>query len=382
MHTEVVEILASLAIIMKVPTWKVALLAKGQQLLRGITALEAAQHGWHWVATTLPISSGPASFKLRCVSPVHLPPQELVCEACKQEDEEEWSSWGDESLAKGLIENSGEREPQEELEDMKRHDHSIQCVWMSNHRESRQEQIISGTRVRDCLDHHARWKRVHRDALCLFRETDGEQLLQEGDNCLVHKEKSKRGGLKVTVEKLDGTTARYDVDPTLTVHHLRIYEQMQDTVLLHKSAVADDGIMLVLLSTHVFVEALPTCERPLLRTWKEASVSVIISLAELCEWFGECDLEEECRSHRLLRMVQRWKRCIAFYNASLYWDRRRGGTGKRKDHKSPWESTATVKGIKLLTDYKNHGVELKQVCAENIGPETQGVGLCQPLGRS
>ena len=44
-----------------------------------------------------------------------------------------------------------------------------------------------------------------------------------------------------------------------------------------------------------------------------------------------------------------------------------GGTGKRKEHKNNWESTATVKGIKLLTDYKNHGAELKQVCAENIG---------------
>ena len=208
--------------------------------------------------------------------------------------------------------------------EMRKQDHNIQCVWMSNHRESRQEQIIGGIRVRDYLDHHARWKRVRRDALCLFRETDGDQLLHEGDNCLVHKEKSKRGGLKVTVEKLDGTIAMYDVDPTLTVHHLRICEQMQETVLLHKGAVADDGIMLVLLSTHVFVEAHPTSDRPHLRTWGETSVSIVISLAELCEWFGECDLEEECRSHRLLRMVQRWKRCIAFYHARLYWDRRRG----------------------------------------------------------
>ena len=229
---------------------------------------------------------------------------------------------------------------------------------------------------KDYLDHYARWKRIRRDALCLFREPDEGHLLREGDNCLVHKGKSKRGGLKVTIRKLDGTVAMYDVDPTLTVHHLRIYEHVQDTVLLHKGAVADDGIALVLLSTHVFVEAHPASDRSVLRTWKATSVSLVISLAELCEWFGECDLEEECRSHRLLRMVQRWKRCIAFYQAKLYWDRRRGGTGKRKDHKSPWESTATVKGTKLLTDYKNHGVVLKQVCAENIGPETQGVGLC------
>ena len=116
MHTEVIEILASLAIIMKVPTWKVALIAEGHQLLRGITVLEASQHGWHWIATTLPISSGPAQFKPRCVSAVHLPPQELLCEACKQDEEEEWSSWDDESLAKELLENSGERDPQEELE--------------------------------------------------------------------------------------------------------------------------------------------------------------------------------------------------------------------------------------------------------------------------
>ena len=93
----------------------------------------------------------------------------------------------------------------------------------------------------------------------------------------------------------------YDVDPTLTVHHLRSYEHMQDTVLLHKGAVADDGIMLVLLSTHVFVEAYHTSDIPLLRTLKEASVSVVISLAELCEWFGNVIFfEEECRSHRLL----------------------------------------------------------------------------------
>ena len=210
----------------------------------------------------------------------------------------------------------------------------------------------------------------------MFRESEGEHQLREGDNCLVHKGKSRRGGLKVTIEKLDGTVAMYVVDPTLTVHHLRIYEHVQDTVLLHKGAVADDGITLVLLSTHVFVEAYPTSDRPSLRTWKETSVSNVISLAELCEWFGECDLEEECRSHRLLRMVQRWKRCIAYYHARLYWDRKRGGAGKRRDHKSPWESTATVKGTKLLTDYKDHGVELKQVCAESIGPETKGVGLC------
>ena len=375
-HTEVIEILASLAIIMKVPTWKVALISKGHQLLRSIGVLEAAQHGWHWVATTLPISSGPAKFKLRCTPTIHLPPQDLLCESCKQDVEEEWSSWDDEILARELMENSGERDPREESADMQNHDHSIECVWVSNHRESRQEQVIRGTQVKEYLDHYARWKRVRRDALSMFRESDGEHQLREGDNCLVHKGKSRRGGLKVTIEKLDGTVAMYEVDPTLTVHHLRIYEHVQDTVLLHKGAVADDGIMLVLLSTHVFVEAYPTSDRSYLRTWKDTSVSKIISLAELCEWFGECDLEEECRSHRLLRMVQRWKRCIAFYHASLYWDRRRGGTGKRRDHKSPWESTATVKGTKLLTDYKDHGVELKQVCAESIGPETKGVGLC------
>ena len=79
--------------------------------------------------------------------------------------------------------------------------------------------------------------------------------------------------------------------------------------IMQKGAKVKDDVGLIILSSLEFSlsSVIPGTGREL-RAWRMVRKSAVISLAELCEWYGECDLEEACRHERLSRMVNRWKK--------------------------------------------------------------------------
>ena len=64
--------------------------------------MSAATAGRRWVATTLPMATTPALFKLKCTTMVQLPRQSLVCHRCTGQAQKPMEEWYDLELALAL----------------------------------------------------------------------------------------------------------------------------------------------------------------------------------------------------------------------------------------------------------------------------------------
>ena len=78
-------------------------------------------------------------------------------------------------------------------------------------------------------------------------------------------------------------------------------------------------------------------------------------------------------------MVQRWKRCIAFYNARLYWDRRRGLERKTTRVHGRAQPLSRVSSCLLAT--RIMGWNSNRSVRKISGRKLRGVGLCSDSRR-
>ena len=371
-HTSTIELIARLAIIARLPTDSIALL-RGNEMVTAHSqiALHLPLNGASWKLWKLPLSRERRQGHIDTESREPDDYLDERCDRCKEAETGcEVGTEQPEDLAPPLSET-------DETELMTAEDANVVLIKLKRSRDTILWSAYRGVTAGDVLRHYAAVKRVRRSGLIAYEamesfrqfNADTEVLLQTGQPPL-------RGGdgvlspreciFKVT-DHVKNT--EYDLFVPETVEDLRQCITGKDIAFMCQGMLLPDSLYLTQLQWRG-IQILPTSSSRW--PWMSASLYQLLqgpcSLGDFCQWMmphrRDVQISEQLWQVWLQDMVEH---CTRAPDQAL----RGGGPGR-----PAWESTATLKGVKVINQIKVEGKVVPPITLDMLCDQTTGVACC------
>ena len=371
-HTSTMELMAHLAISARLHTDSVALV-RGNEMITSHSqiGLYLPLNGAAWKLWKLPLSRERRQAQLETESKTPDECMDERCDSCKSADADVVQASAQSSNEEPII------APAEENELMQAEDGDVILIKLRRSRDTILWTARRGVSVEDVLRHYAMVKRVRKSGLIAYEamspaqqfNADAELLLQTGQPPL-------RGGLgtmdpaecifKVT-DFLQNIV--YELFVPETVAELRAAYGGGDTTIMCQGMVLPDELYLTNLQWRE-LQILPARSSmwPQLSASSDGLLSGPCSLGDLCQWMMPH------RRHLKLseQLWQIWLQdtlvhCTGRDSCAL----RGGGPGR-----PPWESTATLKGVKVINHIKVESKTIQPITVDLLCDNATGVACC------
>ena len=369
-HMDVTDLIARIAIDLRITTRQTALIKAGEMLVFTSQLPCRGLCGWpSWRATKLPVAHGAQK---QVGQEVGIPDDvwDHRCQQCKGHE-------GDGERA----DEFGDLSTEQELAKMQEEDHNVVVIQMERARDTIYWQVHKSMKVKQMLDQYAAIKRIKRSPLSLFAEMDPEATFEDDMHLsLVNRPSKKlRGG--------DRPWLRHDCNLFLAhdfIEHQSYYmDAMEDYparlqeaeqawgTYWYKGLQLATGVPLSKLRSRT-LQRTNSCSyaMPWLRHPKEIQYSAFISLGEVCEWCGPAQEDEstpECWRAWMNDILNRTLWVELLHSHTM----RAGAKGRLA-----WESTSSQTGITLITEVRGDGAKLPVLPLDKVCNGAFGVCCC------
>ena len=266
----------------------------------------------------------------------------------------------------------------EEIEAMAKLDCDVINVSIRSTRGTIVRQFYKGTLLSSITAWFARSKKVSAQRISAFTKSEDHSCIQDTDLAF-YINQPNRGGASLWVRHNDEEWIEYDITQYTTVED---FMQMQGWQLYHlqyKGAQLDGAVRLADLKSDC-VDLTATLPPTWLRTRSSCLKSRILTLVELTEWFlPDQIVSPDMAAQDILQIaINQFNTAKAYYVLNTrreHHPMRGGGKQAGQGGKLVWESTRTIKGLKLLTEVTAAGTVVPIICIDEVCKDTTGIAM-------
>ena len=254
---------------------------------------------------------------------------------------------------------------------MGQEDRDVMVAVITNSRSELPLQFYRGTDMHTLTQTYARIKRVGVDRVSPYIRPQPDLPLKDGQHVLAVISKPLRGGAIIFVS-IDDQWRELEIHASTTAWELKVEQGWTEAYLVYRGAEVHDDVMLEQLKGDLF-EITRAVPATWLRSRNRCKRSAILCLIELLEWFEPVQQDDPVPDLelRILAAQNRWRSQTAWHFLGHPHLCRGGG----KQGKLPWESSSSVRGMRMVTEVAAGENILPQIYAHQICKQATGVAL-------
>ena len=197
-----------------------------------------------------------------------------------------------------------------------------------------------------------------------------DSVTDNDDYCFLI-EPPRRGGQLVYI-KVDQQWVEVEIADDDTALDVKYQNGWETYHLTYKGATLHDDVCLAQLKSSYY-ELAWNHPGPVLRSQRYCMGASILCLVELLEWFhdGDDQYGEQDRDLPIIHAQRLWRSMTAWSHLRDKRSLRGGG----KQGRLPWQSSRTIRGLKIATQIAVDGVPLAELVADEVCGQAKGVAL-------